>query len=65
MKQQTQICAHAPCHEGVYGDGGKAPLNFHAGTSWREVDCQLHAPAAIHPVPIRYDTGWARVPVWT
>jgi hypothetical protein len=44
-------------------------LTYRSTFSWPrhylKVSGQLHAPAALLPVPTGYEAGWAPVPVWT
>jgi hypothetical protein len=58
----VSVLNYAICHEDMRSSGGTIPPFF---TSALGVSDQFHAPAALPPVPIAQEAGWAPEPVWT
>jgi hypothetical protein len=60
MVAPLHLTKQTRCREDVLWSGGIDPHILHL-----EANGQLHAPAALCPVPIQQETGWDRARVWT
>jgi hypothetical protein len=65
VKLSLCLLSKVLCNEDISGNGGIAPPFLTLALDRvSTVSGEIHAPAALTPVPIALEAGWASEPVW-